>query len=78
MPNMVQITEPPRRRGDDIEVRGTVDGVSVTIHVWQSHLATLATAALRQTYVRQQLKAAYLAMQGIEQPALVDAAPVST
>lgn len=81
MANMVQITEPPIVRGDDVEVHGTVDGNAVTVHVWLSHLMTLATWPLRKTYCRKQLKDSYLAAvaaQGTEQTDLVDVAPVST
>ena len=43
---------------DDVVVTGTVDGVLVEIHVWKSHLDTLATKALKRAYVAAELKKA--------------------
>ena len=44
------------RRGDDVFVSGDVDGVSVRVHLWWSHLAPL-TPLQRRTAIAQALAA---------------------
>lgn len=52
------IVQTATRNGDDVTVTGTVDGVPATVHVWWSHLSTLANKAAMVAYVAPLLKAA--------------------
>lgn len=44
--------------GDDVIVKGTVDGVAAQAHVWFSYVSTLATLAAKKQYLARQLAAA--------------------
>lgn len=54
----VVIDEPAEVLGDAVTVTGTVDGVSVTVTVWKSHLDTLPDKAAMVQYCAERLKEA--------------------